>query len=112
MRELQSGPCGPHAFRVVTLSRPRLNLRSGSRMESFARTLFRVLREMDAEAVPNAQAVSTGLNWYGGHYEPQKQRPRSEVCWSLRLAELLPAHGHPTRAEVPYPRLGRCKCDD
>ena len=81
-------------------------------MHEFAKTLFQVLRKMDSEAAVTAKRSPTGLNWYGGHYEPEKKRPRSEVCWSLRLAELLPEHGYPTRAEVPYKSLPRCKCDD
>lgn len=87
-------------------------LNRGTAIDDFAQTLFKLLRRMDGEAVPTAKGSPTGLNWYGGHFEPDKKRPRSEVCWSLRLAELLPEHGYPTRAEVSYPELPRCKCDD
>lgn len=67
---------------------------------------------MDAEATTSRTGSPAGLNWYGGYFEPDKSRPRTEVCWSQRLAQLLPKHGYPTRAEVPYPAMQRCKCDD
>lgn len=81
-------------------------------MNGFAQTLLATLRRMDAEAAPTANGWATGLNWYGGHREPKKKRPRTEVCWSQRLAELLPERGYATRAEVRYPSLPRCKCDN
>lgn len=74
--------------------------------------LFEALRRMDAEADTSKSGNPAGLNWYGGYREPAKARPRTEVCWSQRLGELLPASGFPTRVEVPYPSLGRCKCDN
>lgn len=81
-------------------------------MTDFSSVLFRVLRLMDEEARPNTKGQATGLNWYGGFREPSKRRPRTEVCWSQRLHELLPQNGFPTRLEVPYPNLRRCKCDN
>lgn len=81
-------------------------------MERFTSTLFQILRQMDKEAVASAKGSPTGLSWYGGHFEPDKMRPRTEVCWSQRLAQLLPEHGYPARTEVPYPHHPRWRCDD
>ncbi len=81
-------------------------------MIKFASTVFDLLRRMDAEATVRADGSPTGLSWYGGHYKPEQKRPRTEVAWSKRLAELLPQHGYPTRAEVPYPASPKCRCDD
>jgi hypothetical protein len=66
---------------------------------------------MDAEACTQIDGYPTGLAWYGGYREPLKKRPRTEPCWSQRLAELLPRFGFTAAAEVRYPGGGRNKCD-
>ena len=58
-------------------------------MRHFAEVLFATLRRMDAEAETSRSGKPAGLNWYGGYREPAKARPRTEVCWSQRLGELL-----------------------
>jgi hypothetical protein len=80
-------------------------------MSPLAPALLKCLREMDLEACLPRGASPTGLAWFGGHREPEKKRPRTEPCWSQRLAELLPAHGFPAQAEVRYPSAPRDKCD-
>src|ERR1700722_15194978 len=91
---------------------PNLLTNTGGQVTKLPDVLFKILRQMDAEAGPTKNGSLTGLSWYGGHYEPEKKRPRTEVCWSKRLAELLPIHGFPTALEVPYPNQRRCKCDN
>jgi hypothetical protein len=81
-------------------------------MSRFPKVLFDALRQMDAEANTSKSGKPVGLNWYGAYREPAKARPRTEVCWSERMGELLSERGFPTRVEVPYPLLPRCKCDN
>lgn len=85
--------------------------RNDVNMQELCALIFRLLRAMDAEANIARQGSPTGLNWYGAFREPTKKRPRTEPCWSQRLAELLSQNGFPTRAEVPYPRSPRTRCD-
>jgi len=80
-------------------------------MDEFQQILFSTLRQMDMEAGRTASGVPTGLSWYGGFLEPSKKRPRTEVCWSRRLAQLLPQYGYPAKAEVAYPGQRHLKCD-
>lgn len=81
-------------------------------METVANALFEVLRQMDAEANTVCGCSKTGLNFYGGYFRPELKRPPTETSWTRRLMKLLPAHGFPTQAEVSYPSLPRCKCDN
>jgi hypothetical protein len=88
-------------------------MRRKSTLPRLQKTLFKLLREMDKEAIPNQYGSVTGLSWYGGHARPDLTRPQTEPCWTLRLTALLTEEGFSASSEVPYPALvsgrrGRC----
>jgi hypothetical protein len=87
-----------------------------SSIHEFTDVLFASLLQMDAEAVPTADGVPTGLNWYGKHRHPHQVKPQTEPCWSQRLAELLIEAGVEAYKEIRYPDDPGCKdrrmCDN
>ena len=80
-------------------------------MNTFAKTLFTSLHQMDTEASTTFKGSPTGLNFYGGYFRPSLKRPPSETSWTRRLNELLPIAGYPTKAEVYYPG-SKQRCDN
>lgn len=81
-----------------------------------ARTIFKLLRQMDQEAGKNSEGKAIGLNEYGWHYHyrPEIKHPQTEPCWTKRLAELLSKRGFDTKSEEPYPDLPakhQVRCD-
>ncbi|HEY3318943.1 MAG TPA: hypothetical protein VGP72_00500 [Planctomycetota bacterium] len=69
--------------------------------------LFRLLRQMDAEATTVKDGFPTGLNWYGGHVGTRQTEPQ----WSKRIVELLRAEGLVAECECGYGAGTRDRCD-
>src|SRR6266516_533646 len=82
----------------------------------FQHALFRVLLQMDAEAVLTADGQPTGLNYYGKYGHPSHVMPQTEPSWTQRLEELLITPAFKARKERPYPLIDGCssdnRCDD
>jgi hypothetical protein len=82
-------------------------------LPNLRKTMFKCLRVMDKEAIPNEWGSTTGLSWYGGHARPDLTRPQTEPLWTLRLTSLLKGEGFSASSEVRYPpqvsgRRGKC----
>ena len=75
-------------------------------MHVIAPVFFRLLRQMDTEAIPKASGTPTGLNWYGGHLDTKQTEPN----WSKRLVELLLKEGFAADCECRYDKTSRDRC--
>jgi hypothetical protein len=76
--------------------------------------LLSLFREMDREASPIEKDYPTGLWWYVGHLDRDRENRKvlnSEVAWSRRLTEMLNQHGLSANAECRYPDGSRQRCD-
>ena len=80
-------------------------------MTRFSNVLFEGMRRMDAEACTSKSGKPAGLNWYGSFGADEDGR-RNRGVLVAAAGELLPELGFPTRVEVRYPSLRRCKCDN
>jgi hypothetical protein len=82
--------------------------------EQINQLLLSLFREMDREALPVEGDYPTGLWWYVGHLDRDRESRKvynTEVAWSRRLTEMLNHRGIGAEAECRYPNESKQRCD-
>src|SRR5688500_4443835 len=82
-------------------------------MSALAKSLFKLLREIDGEACARPDGTPTGIRWYCGHVNASMTLDETacvEDLWSQRLVSLLQTRGLNAVTQCHYPNSAR-RCD-